>query len=358
MSKKKSILDGLLYFVNIVSSIALMGSYLTYYIDPSYTSVFAFLGLAYPFLLLINLLFAFYWLLRFKMKLVLPVLAISIGFLHTGRLYRFSSSSEVISSGQKIKVMSYNVRMFNRYQWIKSNSIPEQIQNTVAGAQPDILFIQEYYQSEKTPDFNFKNKFVKLTNEGKNYGLAIYSQLPIVNTGSLYYESDSETENHEFIYADIEWQGKVIRFINIHLASVGFDQTDYERIENPQAGSQDDIKRDVLQIAKRLNTAFGRRAMQVKSVEKAIEESPYPVVLCGDFNDTPHSYTYKKIDDLLKDSFMESGRGFGSSYAKFPIPLRIDFCFHSDVFRSSKYEVVNDQTLSDHHPILTELELL
>ncbi|MGB0178114.1 MAG: endonuclease/exonuclease/phosphatase family protein [Owenweeksia sp.] len=356
--RKRAFLDNFLYFINVLSALGLLASYLAYYFNPSWFTFFSFAGLAYPVLLLINLIFIFYWMLRFKLKLILPVICIGVGYMHLARLYQWGSPAKVVNPGKSFKVMTYNVRMFNEYKWIPEEDIPQRINRLISTEAPDVLMLQEFYQSDNTPDLAYPYDFTKLTNDGRNYGLTILSKYPISGTGTLKYSQNKEGEpsvNNEFIYADVKWNDRTIRFINIHLASVGLGVSDYKRLQNPNEGSQEEITNGFLKIIKRLHWAFQRRGEQIDALEKAIADSPHPVVLCGDFNDTPQSYTYHRIDLTLNDSFMEAGSGFSKTYARGPVPFRIDYVFHSDELRVNSYKVVS-QKLSDHYPVITELE--
>ncbi len=358
-NRKRSLLGGVIYFFNILAAFALLGSYLAFYINPEWTSIFAFLGLAYPVLLLINLLFILYWAFRGKTKLVLSMLSIVLGYFHFNRFYQFSAPTPVLNPDGKLTVMSYNVRMFNAYEWIPESGVPEKIKQTVFNEFPDVLLMQEYYNGENTPKFDFKYKYIKPTNISGNYGLTIHSKYPIVGSGALELmdiESTKPVYNNQFIYADIDYNGKIVRFINIHLASVGLETGDYQRLQNPNEGSQEEIKDGFLKIFKQLKGAFEKRAKQMLSLKNAINHSPYPVVVCGDFNDTPQSYTYHQIDLLLEDAFMEGGSGFGKTYARGPLPFRIDYIWHSEEIKTRTFKVVRKE-LSDHHPIVAELEL-
>ena len=103
-----------------------------------------------------------------------------------------------------------------------------------------------------------------------------------------------------------------------------------------------------------IRQAFIKRAEQVEILRNEIENSPYPVIVCGDFNDTPVSYTYKNLKKDLKDSFVESGKGMGTSYQEFILPLRIDFILHDQKLLSDGYQV-RDVDYSDHKPVQANL---
>lgn len=358
-AKKRSLLNGLLYGLNIFVALGLLASYLAFYIPPNTISIFAFFGLAYPILLVLNILFIFYWALRLRIKIILSVLAILLGLGHFSKLYKFGEDSELISTSERLKLMTYNVRMFNSYQWIPEEGVPNKIKEEVENEAPDILMIQEYYKGKITPDFGFKYSFVKPTNVSGNYGLSIFSNYPILNTGTMDLRDLGESQssyNNQFIFADIDWQGKKVRAINIHLASIGLEAGDYQRLQKPNEGSQEEIKDGFLKIFKQLNGAFKKRAEQIVALKRAINSSPYPVIVCGDFNDTPQSYTYHQVDLLLDDAFLQDGKGFGKTYARGPIPFRIDYIFHSDDFKTFEFKVGKEK-LSDHFPVIAEIGL-
>tara|TARA_R110002072_G_scaffold39108_10_gene112653 strand:+ start:112 stop:1200 length:1089 start_codon:yes stop_codon:yes gene_type:complete len=356
-AKKRSLINGLIYSLNILAALGLLASYLAFYVPPNTISIFAFFALAYPILLGLNILFTIYWALRLKIKFILSALVIIIGLGHFKKLYKFKDSSSLISNTDKLKLMSYNVRMFNSYQWIPEEGISEKIKSEVISESPDILMIQEYYKGGITPDFGFKYSFVKPTNISGNYGLSIFSNYPIVNTGALELRdlgANQASYNNQFIFADIDWNGRTIRTINIHLASIGLETSDYQRLQNPNEGSQEEIKDGFLKIVKQLDRAFKKRAEQIIALKRAINSSPYPVIVCGDFNDTPQSYTYHQVDLLLEDSFVQEGEGFGKTYARGPIPFRIDYIFHSDEFKTHSFKV-GEKKLSDHFPVIAEI---
>ncbi len=354
---RKNLFDGILYLLNNIAALALLLSYLAYYISPNLTTFFSFLALSYPALLFINLLFVLYWLIRLKRKILLSIICIAVGYLHVSRSVQFSSAHKAMAQGNSLKVMSFNLRFQNQYEWIEGKDVPKKILELIELENPDVLMVQEYRTKwpEAAIDLGFKYAHYKLNQAGTR-GQAIFSRYPIGESKIIPFEADSAS-NKDFHWADIKFRNKTIRFINVHLASVGLENEDYKLLENPDANDQEKLERGIRSIAKSLNAAFKRRANQIRSVVKAVNNSPYPVILAGDFNDVPQSYVYHQVDLQLEDSFMESGGGLGKTYIKSPLPLRIDYIFHSKEFRAFNFQVINKE-LSDHYPIVTELEFV
>lgn len=354
-AKRKSFLDGLLYFFNLLVAVGLLLAYLAYYFPPTALTWFSFVALGYPILLILNILFVLYWAIKLKRKIVLSLVCIAIGYLHVPRTYRLGATKRVVPAEDRIKVMSFNVRLQNQYEWLETEAVPEKIFRLIDKENPDVLMLQEFRKEwpEAPKNLGYKYVHYKMSASG-HYGSAIYSRFPISGSQVMEFEGDSAS-NHNFHFADIKWQGKTIRFMNVHLASVGLGDSDYKILENPDVNRQDELENGIRSIVGSLNSAFVRRAQQIESVEKAIFDSPHPVVLAGDFNDVPQSYVYHKIDLELTDSYMESGHGFGKTYARGPLPLRIDYIFHSNDLHAFNFEVA-DEELSDHYPIVTELE--
>jgi endonuclease/exonuclease/phosphatase family metal-dependent hydrolase len=316
------------------------------------------MGLGYPVLLGINLLFILFWLLKLDRRILLSAVVIALGFFHLQALYQMEGSNKVVNATESFRISTFNVRMFNHYDWLADDAIADKIALEIEQLKPDLLFLQEYYKTDKVPELDFKFKHVRMTNVGENYGLVIYSNFPILESGITNYNDTALRENNEFIFADIKIHDKTYRCINAHLASVGLGKTDYKRLDNPTEGTQKDIEQGFMTIAKRVGKAFERRESQTNRLLRAIESSPYPVVLAGDFNDTPSSHTYHSFEGLLKDSFLEAGNGFSKTYIRSKIiPLRIDYIFHDIGLRAFNYSVSNKE-LSDHYAVTVDLEII
>lgn len=353
----RSWLERLLYFFNVLAALALLVAYLAFYLDPAWWPYPAFFGLAYPVLLLINLLFLLYWTLRLKPAFLLSALVIGLGYLHLMRHYQLSGANKVVNPEHRLKVMSFNVRLFNKYHWLPLEDAEVRIARLIEEQDPDLLLLQEYYVSEKKSDFGYPHRYQIFSLKEGNNGLVIFSKRPMEETGSIRYGPgpDGDMAAGRAIYADLSFGRSKIRVINTHLASVGFQPEDYHRLENPNEGGQEEIKQGFLKILKALRTAFVKRAHQVKVLDQAIGNSPYPVVLAGDFNDTPLSYIYYRLSRKLEDAYVNAGQGWVRTYAKGPVPFRIDHLFYSPELNALHYQVISEE-YSDHYPIVTELE--
>jgi endonuclease/exonuclease/phosphatase family metal-dependent hydrolase len=231
----------------------------------------------------------------------------------------------------------------------------------------DITCLQEY--SAKGGDFTKAFGEVKrLTHYSgcyysnyipqKNYridALVILTNYPIVDSGTLVLHDDTRVFG---IYTDLLYSADTIRLINLHLESIRFKSEDYQFVENMTKGhaEKESFKQGSISILRKLSTAYKRRSKQAEVVIENLKNCPYPVIICGDFNDTPLSYSYRKISSGLEDAFVKSGHGLGNTFAGDLPPLRIDYIFYSPVFTSYDFSIP-DIRLSDHFPISTYLKL-
>ncbi len=268
--------------------------------------------------------------------------------------------------------MSFNVRVFDLYLWTKERTTRNKIFDFLNEEQPDILCIQEFYHAEiQNPRYPFETldtlvKFLKAKNyhfhatnpqrlpnkPNKNhYGLITFSKYPIVEKGVVNFQVK---DDNACSYTDIKVGTKIYRVFNAHLASIRLNKYDYKALQKVNENQySEDFKKEKLVLSK-LKKGFMRRESQADSIQKSIAESPYPVIVAGDFNDTPSSYAYKKIKGDLKDAFIESGSGLGLTYiGEFP-SFRIDYIFYNEGLRSENYQT-HPEKLSDHHPISVKL---
>src|SRR5690606_19832446 len=150
---KLKLVDKIIYILNVVLALLLLLSYFLPYLPPQTFSILSVISLYVVFLVLINLLFFVYWLLRLKRQFFLSLVILIIGYVMYGTFYEFSTA-ETVNEEKAIKVMNYNVRMFNLYEWIPQKDIDIKILELIKTEAPDILSIQEFHPNQKM-DFSF-----------------------------------------------------------------------------------------------------------------------------------------------------------------------------------------------------------
>jgi endonuclease/exonuclease/phosphatase family metal-dependent hydrolase len=358
-ARKLSLLNRILLWVNYAFIIALIISVCAKFISPQLFWVIAFFGLAFPYLLLFNLFFVVYWLSQFRREALISLVLILLCFFTIRRYVQVTFKSS--GSNEDVKVTSYNSMIFDLYNWSKNKQSRHNILTSLQEINPDVLCLQEFYNSSTMPEYynidtvidhlNTKFYHVEYTSIAKthnHFGIATFSKYPIINKGKILFETRS---NNICIYSDVIVGKDTVRIYNMHLQSISFSKKDYTFIGDL---TDDDDAKDELEnsksILRRLKRAFIKRAAQAEKVAASLRSCPYKVILCGDFNDTPASYSYELISKDLKDAFVEKGNGFGRTYAgKFP-QFRIDYIMHSKDIRCTRY-LRGEETFTDHFPI-------
>ena len=325
-------------FNSLVAAMLLM-SYLLPYVAPKTFAFLSILSLAVPLLIILNALFVLYWLLKAKKQMLLSVFVLLLGYNHVSALYKITSSI-TIENENDLSIMNYNVRLFNLYKWIPEEHVEERIVNLIKEEQPDIVSFQEYHPHDNVDLSFYKYKYEKLSGTRVQYGQAIFSQYPIINSGSIEFPN---TANNA-IYADVVKDDDTIRIYNVHLQSLRIDDVENLKTEDSEM------------LIRRVGEAFEMQQLQTELFIKHKEKSPYKMVICGDFNNTPHSYVYKEIKGDLIDAFGEAGNGFGRTFDFKYFPIRIDFILADKAFSVNSFKNFEEQ-FSDHYPILTKLNL-
>ncbi|AUC77288.1 endonuclease/exonuclease/phosphatase family protein [Olleya sp. Bg11-27] len=335
--KNLTFFEKVVFFINSVVAFLLLLSYVLPNIPPKTFATLSVLSLGVPFLILLNVLFFVYWLFKIKKQLLLSLVVISIGYFLFGSLYKFSNWEADGIEG--LTVMNYNVRLFNLYEWIPEKGIDEKLVDFVKKEQPQILSIQEYH-SQDNLDFSFyKYKYIKLEGEKFRVGQAIFSQFPIINSGSVEFPN---TANNA-IFADIVKGKDTIRVYNLHLQSLRIDPREQSlTTENSE------------KLINGIGEAFKLQQSQTELFLKHKNKSPYKVIISGDFNNSAFSYVYKTIRGDMKDSFKQQGNGFGRTYNFKFFPLRIDFLLVDKSWTVDNFKTY-DVEYSDHYPILTKI---
>ncbi len=332
--KRLNFLDKFLFFINSVVAVLLITNYLIPYIDPENCPTIAILSLAYPTLLIINIAFVFIWLLKLKPHLLLSAIVISLGYQSIKALFPINDKENTTVSD--LSVLSYNVRQFNRYNWIKKPNIKQGICDFINGEKADIVCIQEY---KNIDHLNIKLPF-KYETKTSSSGFAIYSKFKILNSGSVGFKN---TANNA-VYVDISLKNKLVRIYNVHLQSFSLDtkKEHYGKLNNKA-------------LYHKFQSVFKQQAQQIKQLRQHIKDCPYPTILAGDFNNTAFSWNYKQLTKNHQDAFVAAGSGFGKSYNYF-LPFRIDFILPNKSMNVSSFKSYKVK-LSDHYPIMAKINL-
>lgn len=322
----KNNIDRILFFVNSVILLLLLISYLAPKIHPDFFWHISLLGILFPFLLILNTLFAVYWVISWRKYFWANIVIIVLGLPYIDNTIANQKNTldqKEFSQLQKnkkhqfdqlINLMSFNVRLFNQNENIDDDKIENKIVEMIKEKKPNVLCLQEFNLTESTKElfdaFNYKKN-----NDNK---LQIFTNYRVIKSGYI-------KSKNICIYKDIVLND-TIRVYNIHLQS---------------------------NWVKTMKSSYQNRVSEALKIKKHINKSPYPVIVCGDFNDTPLSYTYSTLKEGLADSFQESGIGIGNSYVSIPT-LRIDYILHSQKYESYNYKKLKYK-FSDHYPISCDI---
>ncbi len=327
--------------MNSIAAFALLLSYLLPYVSPKMFPLLSVLSLAVPILIVINTLFLLYWALILSKRVLLSLIVLILGISHVSSLYKLSGKS-VGEVEESISLMSYNVHSFNRFDWIDSETIPQDISKLVKQQNPDILCTQEFYNNPDIDFSQYRYKYDYFNHNSRELALVIFSKYPFINKGSL---SFKKTANN-VIFADVVLPRDTVRVYNIHLQS--------HRISSK---TDELAKEDSQKLLKRIGVSFKKQQSQAEELITHMKSSPYKNIVMGDFNNTAYSYVYDKIkSENLQDTFKEAGKGFGKTFKFELFPARIDFILVPEEFEVLSFHN-HDLELSDHYPISTQIRL-
>ncbi len=335
-----------MFFFNIVLAMATFIGYVLPFLAPKLFPIMSVLTLVLPLILFLNLLFFGYWMIQFKRQILLSGLVLLMGITFINKFYKFSDKS--LPAGDKdFKVMSYNVRLFNKFGWSDKETVPIEISDFVKENDPDILCIQEY---SKTSDFDhkrYKHQFILSKGDKIKTGQAIFSKYKIINKGDIVFPDS----NNNSIFADIKKGKDTIRVYCIHLQSIKISPDVNEISEDIQGIDQ---KKSEL-IFRRISKAFRKQQLQAEIIMKHKKDCNYPIIICGDMNNSAYSYVYRNIKGDLNDCFEEAGTGFGKTYDFNYYPARIDYIFADKKMKVKDFQNFPEILDSDHFPIMARL---
>ncbi|MDO5608288.1 MAG: endonuclease/exonuclease/phosphatase family protein [Capnocytophaga sp.] len=340
MQQKLNIFEKFIYFINIIIAAMLLISYGVPYLFPQKFPELSALSLLLPVLLSINIIFIIFWAIRRKKQIVLSLFVLGVGFGYFTKFIQLFDRNNVPEKA--LTLMSFNVRLFNHYNWHPDKDLDQKIMTFIKEKNPDIIAIQEHYRSAKNEPKEYPYRKIIYKNKTDQSGQAVYSRFPILQAGSLNFP---DTGNNG-MYADIIIAHDTLRLYNVHLESMHINPEEEEL-------SHENSKK----LIRKIGSRFARQQEQTEILKAHMQTSPYRIIVCGDFNNTAFSYIYKEIKGKnMVDTFEKSGFGLGRTFNFKYFPLRIDF-----ILMDSSIHVYDHQTFdvdySDHFPIMAAFGL-
>jgi len=336
--KKLSWFNKIMFFFNIVLTVLTFIAYILPFLAPRLFPLLSVFTLLMPLMLILNFLFFLYWLLQTKKQMLLSGLVLLLGITFISKCYKFSSTN-LPEEESDFTLMSYNVRLFNLYDWLPKKDIAETISGFINEKDPDILCLQEYSRTGNKFFTDYKHKFIfKRDNQT---GQAIYSKYPIIDSGYIEFPNSG----NNVVFADIVKANDTLRVYSMHMQSIKISPDIHEKIDEAKSKM----------IFFRISEAFKKQQQQAEIFEEHKADCPYPMIICGDLNNSAFSYVYRSVKGKMKDAFEEAGSGFGKSYNYKYYPARIDYVFTDKDIEVKQYTTFDRFANSDHFPVMTRL---
>lgn len=322
------------------------------YISPEAFWPSSFFVLALIPVLILNLLVLFFLLFKRSVSLVFPLLILVAGLRFLPKFYAWPTDDAQQVSKSDFRVVSYNTSFFRvggaftpGYYSADKNLLALQINDWIRTNGADIICLQEFFDDKNSDIFNnvqtigeqggYRYHFLNRPqhDNGIGRGLIVFSKFPIVHHGDILL---SDNRYNGAMFVDLEINQDTVRVINLHLESLSLS----ERAKN----------KTLLWVIK--NNAV-QKCQQARAVIDEVRSSPYPTIVCGDFNEVPNGFIYRQFDQQLKNAFEEKGQGGGLTYqGSYPIPLlRIDNQFYDPAFQLVSFATHYSIGYSDHFPI-------
>jgi endonuclease/exonuclease/phosphatase family metal-dependent hydrolase len=367
---------------NIVLAIVFLIACLSNYVNPVKYWFIAFLGLGFPYILLLVILFLIGWIFLKSKWSLLNVALLLIGWQSINAIFAFNLFAKKFTQQKKeqhLRVLHWNSMSFGEYvkDRVRGSEIRDEMLAYIKEQDADVLCLQEFFDS-KNNDFNENLEYVSQKLGYPNYyftkdyerhlrippnntlkighwGSIIFTKLPIADSGKTAFIKVNTNDQESICFLDMVFNTDTIRVMTTHLQSIRLNPNDYEKINEIKKAEQIEIE-PTKGIFAKIKRAYKNRRNQADVCNEEINKSPYPVIVTGDFNDVPNSYTYSTIKGNMQDVFLKKGFGIGRTFNAISPTLRIDYILADKRFKvhQVKKESLN---LSDHYPVICDLEL-
>jgi Metal-dependent hydrolase len=348
MAKGRSFFKTIFVLILLVSAAALALSYISIYINPEHFRVPMFFGLYFIPIALLNLALLLVALFCRSKSMLIPFAAL-LPTLFFADLFVKAGSEETVFEGNNFKILTYNVGRFGA--GVEGESFSQttlRVKNYLKEQDADIICLQEFTIKDTAslatflPDYPYRAcSFFK---GDSFFGNVTFSRYPITSYDKISFPRSTNL----CLWSDIDVAGVPMRIYNCHLESNSISFTSViKRLSKKETFSD-----EFVEVHEKLHETNIRRTKQVESVLESVAACKCKTIICGDFNDTPMSYTYHRLSRNMKDSFVESGSGFSSTYSVLWPLLRIDYILLPETFEASRHEAER-VPFSDHYPVST-----
>ncbi len=307
----------------------LFGVLLNAYISPKFFGALNLLSLGFPILMIINILLIIFWIVTWK-KRALIFIIISLCFINPTR--RWINYSKPSNETSNLKLISLNGKF--------GNFGNDEIYSFLNNEKPDVVFFQEFDNTRMVDGLEYAENDYPI--------VKIQSKYPIIKKGLV----KTDVSTGMCIYADIDVDGKIIRLVNVYMEPFFIKKDMVKPTDNLK-----DNENKAKSLIKTLIPTFKKHQTQIDTIKDFVNQSPYPVIVAGDFNAVPNSYEYYKISENLSDAFFIAGKGSGTSFHDFKFPNKIDHIFSSESIKPIRYKVDRSETISDHFPLIAEFRI-
>ena len=329
----------IIYWVNLIVAFLLLSSFIIPYLPPSRFPTIALLSLLVPLLIILNIIFAIYWAFQLRRRFFISAVVIVITYFYFNAFYKISSEGDPSEYKNTLTIMSYNVRLFNAYEKKPVGDVAKTMKAYFETENPDVICFQEYYKSNKVDFSLYPYRYEHFKTPKMKLGNAIFSKYPLINKGSF----DFKNTGNNTIYADVVKGEDTLRVYSVHLQSIGI---------LPEVQFLQD--EDNTKLRNKFVSAFEKQQSQINAIQSHKQKTKNPVIICGDFNNTPFSYSYRKMKGTMRDAFKERGNGLGTTFLFDRFPLRIDYILTSEELDVVSFKTLKN-TFSDHYAIRATL---
>lgn len=348
--------DTVMAVVSVLAVAGLLAVFIGQFVPPDSMWYFSLPVLVAPLIYMTATAAALYWIIRWKWMAVTAMSVFVVaGLFYVSLFYKLDIArqyGEPAYERGNIKVLSYNVRIFRNDLW---ENCTDSITEFVKRMQPDIVCFQEFptLDSVRREINGLMDGYTPCGLPSLSDGFVeCYTKYGIIGCETITGMEGTASG----ITADLRIGNDTVRLVNIHLQTTSISADDKEYISRHRFISDTTREKKIHGIARRLLDNNILRAQQARVLRRIIDDSPYPVIVCGDFNDVPMSYAYRKIARRLDDTFSRAGHGYAHTFRGFYNMLRIDYILVSPDFETLSYEVPQIDA-SDHYPVFARLKL-